>query len=241
MAVLRRKVLLRQPYAGIFLKKDDNNDNEVVNNLSEIYPVGTFCHFQEFQDLGDKIRMIVTAHRRIRIVNQIYEEIGPPEEKKVKLKYPNWNLEVNISADDDAKSDSTKRRNRRSKRYESKQETENELGSKPKVLAEGEQKPVLMVEVENVKKEEFTQTDEVKALTQEVIKTLRDIISMNSLYRENLQHMIHNNQRVVNNPSYLCDLGASLASAEAGELQEVLGEEDVSKSIFTKRLKEMLT
>lgn len=43
--------------------------------------------------------------------------------------------------------------------------------------------PVLMVEVENVKHEQYKQTEEVKALTQEVIKTIRDIITMNPLYR----------------------------------------------------------
>jgi len=114
----------------------------------------------------------------------------------------------------DEKEPNWTRRRKKNKRLnsETKKETENGIQDGPKILAEGEQQPVLMVEVENVKKEEFVQTDEVKALTQEIIKTLRDIISMNSLYRENLQHMIHQNQRVVNNPSYLCDLGASLAS-----------------------------
>lgn len=43
--------------------------------------------------------------------------------------------------------------------------------------------PVLMVEVENIKHEPYKQTEEVKALTQEVIKTIRDIITMNPLYR----------------------------------------------------------
>lgn len=43
--------------------------------------------------------------------------------------------------------------------------------------------PVLIVEVENVKQPTYKQTEEVKALTQEIIKTLRDIITMNPLYR----------------------------------------------------------
>lgn len=50
-------------------------------------------------------------------------------------------------------------------------------------LADGEKQPVLMVEVENIKHEEFKQSEEVKAATQEVIKTIRDIITMNPLYR----------------------------------------------------------
>jgi len=39
------------------------------------------------------------------------------------------------------------------------------------------------VEVENIKQPAYKQTEEVKALTQEIIKTLRDIITMNPLYR----------------------------------------------------------
>lgn len=39
--------------------------------------------------------------------------------------------------------------------------------------------------------------------------------------------MLHQNQRVVDNPIYLCDLGASLSAAEAPELQAILEEPDV--------------
>lgn len=55
---------------------------------------------------------------------------------------------------------------------------------KPKVVkGDSEIQPLLMVEVENIQHEPFKQTQEVKALTQEVIKTIRDIITMNPLYR----------------------------------------------------------
>ena len=86
----------------------------------------------------------------------------------------------------------------------------------------------LMAEVENVVHNKFKQTEEVKALTHEVIKTIRDIISLNSIYRDSLQQMMHQGQRVVDNPVYLSDLGAALTAAEAKELQEVLEEMDVS-------------
>lgn len=90
-----------------------------------------------------------------------------------------------------------------------------------------EKEPLLMVEVENLIHNKFRQTEEVKALTQEVIKTIRDIISLNPLYRDSLQQMMHQGQRVIDNPVYLSDLGAALTAAEAKELQEVLEEMDV--------------
>lgn len=45
--------------------------------------------------------------------------------------------------------------------------------------------------------------------------------------RESLQQMLHQNQRVVDNPIYLCDLGASLSAGEPSELQKILEETDV--------------
>lgn len=48
------------------------------------------------------------------------------------------------------------------------------------------------------------------------------------MYRESLQQMLHQGQRVVDNPVYLSDLGAVLTGAEPHELQEVLEEMDVS-------------
>ena len=44
-------------------------------------------------------------------------------------------------------------------------------------------RPILMVRTENVEHKPFKQTEEVKALTAEVIKTIRDIVALNPLYR----------------------------------------------------------
>lgn len=107
------------------------------------------------------------------------------------IKYPLLNTQITVTAEE---SDADKRRRKHTKRNNKKDaNTENidhtsdakkmaeTLKSRP--LADGEKQPVLMVEVENVKKEVFKQSEEVKALTQEVIKTIRDIITMNPLYR----------------------------------------------------------
>lgn len=44
--------------------------------------------------------------------------------------------------------------------------------------------------------------------------------------------MLHQNQRVVDNPVYLCDLGASLSAADAAELQAILEEMDIPKRLM---------
>ncbi|XP_055700250.1 lon protease homolog, mitochondrial isoform X2 [Phlebotomus papatasi] len=229
--LIRRKVKLNQPYAGVFLKRDDENENEVVENLADIYNVGTFAQIQEMQDLGDKLRLVVTAHRRIKIVGQLFEDLDPPQpkaeetdaEKRRRKHRAQRLLKQSRNANNDAPTEAETK---------AIQETEKAKEAKRRPLVEGEKQPVLMVEVENIKQEAFKQTEEVKALTQEVIKTIRDIITMNPLYRESLQQMLHQNQRVVDNPIYLCDLGASLSAADSPELQAILEEMDIPKRLL---------
>jgi len=170
MDIVRRKVKLNQPYAGIFVKKNDDNNSEVVNDMQEVYPIGTFAQIHELQDLGTKIRMVLMAHRRIRLLTQVEEDLKPDEAPP--------------------------------------------LG-------------ILVAETENVTHNTFETTEEVKAMTQEVIKTIRDIIALNPLYRDSLQQMLQFGQRVVDNPVYLSDLGAALTGGETQELMAVLEEPDV--------------
>lgn len=78
--LIRRKVKLNQPYCGIFLKKQEDNESEVVNNVDDVYNVGVFVQIHEMQDLGDRLRLVVMAHRRIRILEQILD--NPDEAPK---------------------------------------------------------------------------------------------------------------------------------------------------------------
>lgn len=102
-----------------------------------------------------------------------------------------FKTQISVSPDE---SDADKRRRKHrltrpvNKKVDSaaKPATEGEVKEvkKPKVVkGDSEIQPLLMVEVENIQHEAFKQTQEVKALTQEVIKTIRDIITMNPLYR----------------------------------------------------------
>ncbi|KAL4828386.1 hypothetical protein H8958_011847 [Nasalis larvatus] len=209
--LLRRKVRLAQPYVGVFLKRDDNNESDVVENLDEIYHTGTFAQIHEMQDLGDKLRMIVMGHRRVHISRQLEVE---PEEPEAENKH---------------------KPRRKSKR--SKKEVEDELSARHPAELAIEPAPelpaeVLMVEVENVVHEDFQVTEEVKALTAEIVKTIRDIIALNPLYRESVLQMMQAGQRVVDNPIYLSDMGAALTGAESHELQDVLEETNIPKRLY---------
>ncbi|XP_063776157.1 lon protease homolog, mitochondrial [Pseudophryne corroboree] len=207
IALLRRKVRLAQPYAGVFLKRDDNNESDLVGSLDEIYHTGTFVQIHEMQDMDDKLRMIVMGHRRIRINKQL--EVESDESKS------------------EEKVEGKKRRRNIAARHI------NEVGKKKEEVVNSTPTPeVLMVEVDNVSHEEFQITEEVKALTAEIVKTIRDIIALNPLYRESVMQMMQAGQRVVDNPIYLSDMGAALTGADSQELQDVLEETNIPKRLY---------
>ncbi|KAM9796060.1 lon protease homolog, mitochondrial [Syngnathus typhle] len=215
MELLRRKVRLAQPYAGVFLKKDDNNESDVVESLDAVYAMGTFVQIHEMQDLGDKLRMIVMGHRRIRITRHL--EVEPEESESVAE-----------SPESQGKTTS----GRRAKRDRREERIEDKIAQADLMPELQPSSGILMVEVDNVLHEQFTVTEEVKALTAEIVKTIRDIIALNPLYRESVLQMMQAGQRVVDNPIYLSDMGAALTGAESHELQDVLEETNIPKRLY---------
>jgi len=228
MELLRKKFKLAQPYAGAFLRTDDS-DKETITSLDEIYPVGTFVQITEMHDAGDKLRMIISGHRRISITGiaeadteTLSQEETKDEEKAldeemetVERKLEGGEEELNI------------------------EEIERDIEEKVKeiikteVLGEKVEKaPILMVNVKNVYHEPVVQSQEMKATASEVVKTIRDIIALNPLYKESLAQLIEAGKRVVDNPVHLADFGAALTSADPPQLQAVLEERDIQKRLM---------
>jgi len=182
--LLRKKTSLSLPYAGVFVKRDDANEAETVENLNDLHSIGTFVQIHEFQDLGDRLRMVVMGHRRIELKEQLHTNQDPKINGKV---------EGDEGAEDDR---------------------------------------VMMGKVENVPNETLLQNEDIKALTAEVVKTIRDIISMNPLYRESVAQIVQAGQRVMDNPEYLADMGAALSNADTPELQAILEETNVRERLY---------
>lgn len=163
----------------------------------------------------------------------------------VSIHFPGFNASIQTLTDEKASKRKLKRSNIRKRKEEKVDSEEISTGStaNEKLTTEETEtvstssatdpaqsqlpQPILMVEVENVVHDKFTTSEETKALTQEIIKTIRDIIALNPLYRESIQQMLHQGQRVVDNPVYLADLGAALTAAEPADLQQVIEETSV--------------
>lgn len=61
------------------------NDKQVVDNLDEVYKVGTFGQIHEMQDLGDRLRLVVMSHRRIRLLGPLFETEDPQKGRVVRV------------------------------------------------------------------------------------------------------------------------------------------------------------
>lgn len=178
--------------------------------------------------------MIVMAHRRVRILNQLYEEDYPTNgEETLRKRRRRRNAVNGIGADvkgiATASEDVSGETDKNSAVSESVVVEEN---PSTEVTTVFKAQPVMMVEVENVVHDKFELNEEIKAVTQEIVKTIRDIISLNPLYRESVQQMIQAGQRIVDNPVYLSDLGAALTGSEPEELQQVLEETNIQKRLY---------
>jgi len=214
--LLRKKCRLAQPYAGAFLRKDNDSDKELIYALDDVYQVGTFVQIQEMQDTGDKLRIIITGHRRIQLISAATEEpLSKIDEILLQDDHPQDGEVITTIEDEETKTDEAED-------AEEAKPNEEEMGGKP----------ILLVNVENALDMHYKPTQELKAYSAEVIKTIRDIIAMNPLYKESLSQLIEAGKRVVDNPTHLADFGAALTSGEASQLQEVLEEFDIPKRLM---------
>ncbi|CAH8642572.1 unnamed protein product [Schistosoma rodhaini] len=251
--LIRRKIKLNTPYAGIFLKKPNTEQSDVANSMDELHRVGTFVHIPEWDDLGSKIRLLVIGHRRIELIRPVGEDTVEEETslpvgkrnslvRRAKRAAVKFTESLNSKPSSDKTSSSPSSENTTSMKGEN-QSDNNTSGissssnsSNATTISDnfdlGSSSPVLIGETINLYHDQYENTQEIKALSAEIVKTIRDIISLNPVYRENVLAMLQAGQRVADNPVYLSDLGAAMCSAaDTEELQAVLEEMNIHKRL----------
>ncbi|KAL3999049.1 endopeptidase La [Acanthocheilonema viteae] len=201
--LLRRKVRMRQPYVGVFMKKDPENDSETVESLSELHAVGSFAQINVMGDNGDKIELVLVAERRIRILEPVVDDIDISE---------------NIG-----KINGRRARQERRKSVKNKaKEDESSLATSPTIT---------LARTENVVSQPVERTTEVKATMQAIVSTIRDVMQYNTLFAQQLGLTANPSKNVVDNPIYLCDLVGSLVSADPIDLQNLMDEEVIEERL----------
>nr|CDJ81713.1 Peptidase S16 and ATPase domain containing protein [Haemonchus contortus] len=201
--IIRNRVALKQPYVGVFVKQDDENKEEIVSSLSQLYNVGCFAQIIEMRDHGKVLELVLSAHRRIRILEPVDE--GTPEETHKTL-------------------------NGRRVGYR-KKSTASPPPPKP-LPSPSDRTSILLARTENVIAEPAERNNETKAKMQAVVQTIRDVVQYSALFGQQINLLLHPSQNVIENPVYLCDLVATLVqSADTKELQEMMEEIKVSRRL----------
>uniref|UniRef100_A0A0K0CXZ1 Lon protease homolog n=1 Tax=Angiostrongylus cantonensis TaxID=6313 RepID=A0A0K0CXZ1_ANGCA len=200
--VIRNRVALKQPYVGVFVKQDDENKEEVVTSLSQLYNVGCFAQVRviEMRDHGKVLELVLSAHRRIRMLEPVEEG----------------------SADESHKTLNGRRAGIRKKG----------LTIPKSVQPTVDRTSILLARTENVIAEPAERSNETKAKMQAVVQTIRDVVQYSALFGQQINLLLHPSQNVIENPVYLCDLVATLVqSADTKELQEMMEEISVSRRL----------
>lgn len=206
IALIKRKKALNQPFIGLFMRKNiDTVPDNIVTNIDEVYSVGSLGRINEMRDFGNKLHMLIQCFRRIKLTKPLFEDQDI----------------------DKITNDLTKRNKKQTRNKGSSSSTE----IAPIPVTEKTQDQVLMVEVENLKDEPYDKTMEIKALSQEIIKTIQSVISINPIYKEILHPMLQHGN-VSDDPSYLSDIAAAIADCETHEYQEILEEINVPKRLL---------
>ncbi|XP_050425549.1 lon protease homolog, mitochondrial-like [Adelges cooleyi] len=205
IALIKRKRTLGLPYIALFMRKDTVATANVVNNIDEVYEIGTLGRINEMREFNNKLHMLIQSFRRIKLTKPYFED-----------------------QDIDKVTGDLNRRSKKQARLKGVTNTQEATESNQET--DKIQQEVLMVEVENIKDQPFETTLEVKALSQEIIKTIQSIISINPIYREILHPMLQHGN-VANDPSYLSDVAAAITECETKEYQDILEETDVPKRL----------
>lgn len=100
-------------------------------------------------------------------------------------------------------------------------------------LAHGPQPTSCRVSVDNLQHEAFVHTAIVRATTHEIVRTIRDMAARRSLPVELLRQLEQEDQYVIQDTLYVCDLGAVCAAgATPAELQAVLAERNIPRRLL---------
>ncbi|TKR63399.1 hypothetical protein L596_027235 [Steinernema carpocapsae] len=210
--LLRRKVKHHQPYVGVFVKKDDENKSETVSSLSEVYNVGAFAQILEMRDQGSVVELVLSALRRIRVL----EPIADNEEAIIHNTSAHMGR-LNGRRSGQQRRDVFKAVNRPS---DTSVPPEAPEGTKPS--------GIIMAKTENVITDPIERTVEMKASMQAIVQTIRDVVSYNTLFGQQINLLLHPSQNVIDNPVYLCDLVATLVqSADTVDLQRIMEENSI--------------
>ena len=232
-----------QPYVGAFLFKDENQDDDVIRNVEDVYDVGVFAQITSaFPIHGQEgaLTAILYPHRRIKLSSLIPPQVQESKDTKKtgdKAEPPTPEPTPIKSASDEAQPD---KKGDVVASFE-----EGAVEKKPDQQAEKyeptsflKRYPVSLVNVENMTEEPYDpKSPIIRAVTNEIVNVFKEVATMNNLFRDQIStfSMSQSTGNVTSEPAKLADFAAAVSSGEQTELQDVLAcmniEERIQKAL----------
>jgi len=227
-----------QSYVGAFLLKDQESSQDVINDPSEVYDVGTFCQVTGAFPAGhgeDKaLQAVLYPHRRIRLSELIPPNRGPPAApepapaaqatiENVPQEEPAKTTEIEDKKGDVVAS------------FEEQQNAEKEQHNKLVQPTDFLRSwPVSLVKVDNLVDEPFDKrAPTIRALISEIVNTCKEIGSVNHLFRDHVSAfaMSQSAANIADEPAKLADFAAAVSGGEMEEAQAVLASLNIEQRL----------
>jgi ATP-dependent Lon protease len=92
-----------------------------------------------------------------------------------------------------------------------------------------QEEPIIQWKVEHHQEEDYSNSEVMKAYSKAIINSVKDLVKSNSLFQEELKLFL--NRFTLEDPGKLADFVASMTSADAAEVQDILETFDVRKRV----------
>lgn len=238
-----------QSYVGAFLLKDQDSSQDVINDPSEVYDVGTFCQitgaFPSGHDNNKALQAVLYPHRRIKLT-----ELIPPNRTEVVGAEDTGAAQATIenasSAEPAKQTDAENKGGDIVASFEEQntdKDKDKDVQTKapPPVAPTSFLKtwPVSLVNVENLADEPFDKrSPTIRALISEIVNTCKETANVNHLFRDHVSAfaMSQSAANIADEPAKLADFAAAVSGGgEMEEAQNVLAalniEQRLSKAL----------
>lgn len=227
-----------QSYVGAFLLKDQESSQDVINDPSEVYDVGTFCQVTGAFPAGEgenrALQAVLYPHRRIKLSELVPPNRGPPEAPQ-----PDQAAQATIEdapAEEQGEKPETEEKKGGVTASFEEQSKDNdsravELASPTAFLRSW---PVSLVKVENLQDEPFDKrAPTIRALISEIVNTAKEIGNVNHLFRDHVSAfaMSQSAANIADEPAKLADFAAAVSGGEMEEAQAVLASLNIEQRL----------
>ena len=234
-AAIQEMMKRGQPYIGAFLFKDEAADQDVIEKMEDVHPVGVFAQITSaFPVHGEEnsLTAVLYPHRRIQMSGLLpahrEKEPGPTQATEVDFKGATPRPDASTEKQGDVVAS-----------FEEPvvvQQSKDTSTYEPTAFLK--KYPVSLVNVENLTEEPHDKKSPIiRAVTSEIVNVFKEVANLNPLFRDQIStfSMSQSAGNVIDEPSKLADFAAAVSAGEIRELQDVLEtlnvEERLSKAL----------